>query len=249
MPIEPPNLINQLDTAKLPQHVAIIMDGNRRWAKQRHLPRLSGHRAGAKTVRNIVEFCGELHIPYLTLYAFSTENWSRPKDEVSGLFKLFMEYLKQEIDELHRKNVVLKIIGGSDRLEPDYLAKAHKLASKTWNNSGLQLNVLFNYGGRQEIIQAFKSIAMRIKENELDIDDINLDLVNSNLYTAGIPDPDLVIRTSGEMRLSNFLIWQTAYSEIYVTETLWPDFNRTELLKALLDFQNRNRRFGGTDEK
>jgi len=239
------NLVAELDLNKLPQHIAIIMDGNGRWAKRRHRPRLYGHRAGAKSVRQAVELAGELHIPYLTVYAFSTENWSRPQDEVSGLLKLLMEYLNKEIDELHRKNVIVRIIGSPDKVDKSYLSRAHEISSRTWNNTGLHFNVLFNYGGRQEIIDAFRAMAEAIANKTLKINNIDTETISQYLYTKDIPDPDLVIRTSGEMRLSNFLIWQTAYSEIYVTETLWPDFDKKDFIKALMDYQNRKRRFGG----
>lgn len=241
-------LASELDKNKLPQHVAIIMDGNGRWAKAKHRPRLFGHRAGAKSVREVVELAGELYIPYLSVYAFSTENWNRPEDEVSGLMKLLMEYLNQEIDELHQKNVVVRIIGSAEKVDSAFLAKAHKITSKTWNNTGLNFNVLFNYGGRQELTDAIKNIIRDINANIITSDMINPELINDYLYTKDIPDPDLVIRTSGEKRLSNFLIWQTAYSEIYVTETLWPDFDKKEFIKALKDYEKRNRRFGGTGE-
>jgi undecaprenyl diphosphate synthase len=241
-------LASELDSGKMPQHVAIIMDGNGRWAKQRYRPRLYGHRAGAKSVRQVVELAGELHIPYLSVYAFSTENWTRPEEEVSGLLKLLMEYLNKEIEELHRKNVIVRIIGSPERVDSAYLNKAHKITSKTWNNTGLHFNVMFNYGGRQEIVDAVKLIAGLVRDNSLDINDITTDMMPKFLYTKGIPDPDLVIRTSGEMRLSNYLTWQTAYSEIYVTDTLWPDFDKKEFLKALKDYQSRNRRFGGIGE-
>ena len=245
---ETEKLVADLDLTRLPQHVAIIMDGNGRWAKQRHRPRLYGHRAGAKSVRKVVELAGELYIPHLTVYAFSTENWTRPQNEVSGLFKLLMEYLNKDIDELHRKNVNVRIIGSPERVDQDYLSKAHKITSRTWNNTGLSFNVLFNYGGRQEITDAFKAMAEALLSNKLKPTDINSALISQFLYTKDIPDPDLVIRTSGELRLSNFLIWQTAYSEIYVTETLWPDFDKNELVKALKDYQSRKRRFGGVDD-
>jgi undecaprenyl diphosphate synthase len=241
-------LVDQLDLSRLPQHVAIIMDGNGRWAKQRHRPRLYGHRAGAKSVRQVVEFAGELHIPYLSVYAFSTENWTRPEDEVTGLLKLLMEYLNKEIDELHRKNVIVRIIGSPDKVDSAYLNKAHKITSRTWNNTGLHFNVMFNYGGRQEIVDAIKLIAGLIEEKSLKTNEITTELIPKFLYTKGIPEPDLIIRTSGEMRLSNFLLWQAAYSEIFVTEALWPDFDKIEFIKALVDYQSRNRRFGGLNE-
>jgi undecaprenyl diphosphate synthase len=241
-------LVERLDLDKLPQHVAIIMDGNGRWAKQRNRPRLFGHRAGAKSVRQVVELAGELHIPYLSVYAFSTENWTRPQDEVSGLLKLLMEFLNKEIDELHRKNVNVRIIGSPENVDAAYLNKAHKITSRTWNNTGLHFNVMFNYGGRQEIVDAVKLISKLVAEKAISADDITTETLTSFLYTKDIPDPDLVIRTSGEMRLSNFLVWQAAYAEIYVTETLWPDFDKKELIKALIDYQGRNRRFGGVSE-
>ncbi len=245
---ETAKLVADLDLDRLPQHVAIIMDGNGRWAKQRHRPRLYGHRAGAKAVRKVVELAGELYIPHLSVYAFSTENWTRPQDEVSGLLKLLMEYLNKEIDEQHRKNVNVRIIGSPERVDENYLSKAHKITSRTWNNTGLHFNVMFNYGGRQEIIDAFKAMAQDVQDHKLNPSEINPDIMSQYLYTKSIPDPDLIIRTSGELRLSNFLIWQAAYSEIYVTETLWPDFDKAEFVKALKDYQGRKRRFGGVDE-
>jgi len=241
-------LVQELDLSKLPKHVAIIMDGNGRWAKQRHRPRLYGHRAGAKSVRQAVELAGELYIPHLSVYAFSTENWSRPQDEVSGLMKLLMEYLNKEIDELHRKNVIVRIIGSAENVDAAFLRKAHNITSRTWNNTGLHFNVMFNYGGRQELTDAAKSIVTDVMQDKLKIEDITSSLIDNYLYTKDIPDPDLVIRTSGEMRLSNYLIWQSAYSEIYVTDTLWPDFDKIEFIKALNDYQTRKRRFGGVGE-
>ncbi len=242
------SLTEQLDPGRLPAHVAIIMDGNGRWARQRHRPRLYGHRAGAKAVRQVVEIAGELHLPHLTLYAFSTENWSRPRDEISGLFSLLIEYLKKETDELNRKNVVLRLIGSPAQLKPEFLKRIHDLTRKTWNNTGLHLNVLFNYGGRQEITDAVRQIAEEIKSGALAPDEINSGIISQRLYTKDMPDPDLVIRTSGELRLSNFLVWQAAYAEIHVTPVLWPDFGKAEFVKALLDYQGRQRRFGGTGE-
>jgi undecaprenyl diphosphate synthase len=241
-------LVDQLDLTKLPQHVAIIMDGNGRWAKQRNRPRLFGHRAGAKAVRQVVELAGELHIPHLSVYAFSTENWTRPEDEISGLLKLLMEFLNKEIDELHRKNVNVRIIGSPEHVDMAYLDKAHKITSRTWNNTGLHFNVMFNYGGRQEIVDAIKLLAGLVEEKALQINEITTEIIPRFLYTREIPDPDLIIRTSGEMRLSNFLIWQAAYTEYYMTEALWPDFDKKEFIKALKDYQSRNRRFGGIGE-
>jgi len=245
---EQKSLIDKIDYTKLPKHIAIIMDGNGRWAKQKHRPRLYGHRAGVKTVKKIVEIAGELNVSHLSLYAFSTENWNRPSSEITGLFKLFWEYLKIEIDELDRKNVILKILGSMDRVNPEFLKNVHQVSSKTWSNTGLHLNVLFNYGGRQEIIEAVRKIGKLVSERKLKPEEINQDSLSDYLYTSDMPDPDLVIRTSGELRLSNFMIWQTAYSEIYITDTLWPDFDQREFVKAILDYQSRNRRFGGTSE-
>jgi len=241
-------LLEGIDLHKLPQHIAIIMDGNGRWAKKKHRPRLYGHRAGANAVREVVEIAGELMIPYLTVYAFSTENWNRPKTEVSGLMKLLIEYLNKEMDELNRKNVNVRLIGSRDKLDSEFLSQAHQITSRTWKNTGLHFSILFNYGSKQELVDAIKEIAVDVINDKLSIDDINIAKIPEYLYTKGIPDPDLVIRTSGEMRLSNFLIWQTSYSELYITETLWPDFDKAEFIKALKEYQRRTRRFGGTVE-
>lgn len=225
----------------LPQHVAIVMDGNGRWASRRRKPRLYGHKQGALHARDFVEIFAEYGIPYLTLYAFSTENWSRPKAEVDGIIKLLSENLDRAVKIAHEQNIRIRHLGKEDRLPEAILKKARAAIQKTSNNSGLTVNVAFNYGGRSEIVNAAQQIIRsRIKSDSLDET-----VFSRYLYTAGIPDPDLFIRTGGEMRVSNFLIWQSAYAELYFTPVLWPDFGRDELEKALTDFGRRQRRFGG----
>lgn len=238
-------LIPKLDHTKLPVHVGIIMDGNGRWATQRRRPRIYGHRAGAKSIRQVVELGVELQLKYLTFYAFSTENWNRPEDEVKGLLKMLKERLLKEIPELNKQNIRVGIIGSDIKLDPQYLVDIHKLAAMTDKNTGMCVNIAFNYGGRLEIVEGIRKLVHDAKQKESLIENLTPEIFSSYLYTAGQPDPDLIIRTSGEKRLSNFLLWQSAYSEIYITETLWPDFGKTEMLKALLDYQDRNRRFGG----
>ena len=225
----------------LPQHVAIVMDGNGRWASRRRKPRLYGHKQGALHARDFVEIFAEYGIPYLTLYAFSTENWSRPKAEVDGIIKLLSENLDRAVKIAHEQNIRIRHLGKEDRLPEAIRKKARAAIEKTSNNSGLTVNVAFNYGGRSEIVNAAQQIIRsRIKSDSLDET-----VFSRYLYTAGIPDPDLFIRTGGEMRVSNFLIWQSAYAELYFTPVLWPDFGRDELEKALTDFGRRQRRFGG----
>ena len=225
---------------KKPNHIAIIMDGNGRWAKNRGLPRLSGHRAGTENLRRTIRAFVEFGIPYLTIYAFSTENWERHSDEVEGLMHILEEVLDSELAELHQEGVRLKHIGRLERLEKGLREKVQQSVELTENNKRLTLCIAWNYGGRDEIICAIKQI---IKDG-VSPDDVTDKLVSSYLFTAGIPDPDLIIRTSGEMRISNFLIWQSSYAEWYVTPTLWPDFDREELLKALISYSNRDRRYG-----
>ncbi|MDY0152676.1 MAG: isoprenyl transferase [Candidatus Cloacimonas sp.] len=240
------DLLPRLRLERLPAHIGIIMDGNGRWAKQRHRPHLYGHREGAKSIREIVELGVELKIAYLTFYAFSTENWNRPKDEVRGLLKLLKDRLIKEIPEMNRQNICLQFIGSTGRLEPTYWAEMLSIIEPTKKNTGMVVNIAFNYGGRLEIIEGIKKL---IAENDTaKLKDLSPDNFSEYLWTAGQPDPDLIIRTSGEMRLSNFLLWQAAYAEIYVTETLWPDFDKIELIKALLDYQARERRFGGRNK-
>ncbi|MEN8242769.1 MAG: isoprenyl transferase [Chloroflexota bacterium] len=224
----------------IPTHIAIIMDGNGRWAKARGLPRLAGHRAGTENLREIIEACVEFGVKYLTIYAFSTENWGRPRDEVEGLMNIFDEVFVRELNELHRQGAQLRHIGRLDGVRESMVDKINKGIEKTKNNDRLVLNVAFNYGGRDEII----SIIQRMLEEGVNPEDVTEDLIGAYLYTDGSPDPDLVIRTSGEMRASNFLLWQSAYSEWYFPEVLWPDFNREELLSAIEEFSQRDRRFG-----
>jgi len=235
-----------LDKEKLPKHVAIIMDGNGRWADRRSLPRTAGHRAGIESVHVAVELCGELEIPVLTLYAFSAENWKRPSREVNALMRLLLEQLRERTSELNENNVQLRVIGNMDRLPGRVVREINRSIDATKDNTGLILNLALSYGSRQEILKALRSIIADVNEGKLKADNINEDVFAQYLYTADLPDPDLLIRTSGEMRISNFLLWQLAYAEIYVTDVLWPDFRRKNLLLALLSYQQRERRFGGT---
>lgn len=230
--------------ANLPRHVAMIMDGNGRWAKQRGLPRVEGHRVGAESVRAIIRTAGELGIKYLTLYAFSVENWSRPKDEVDTLMKYLARYMKSEFAELNKSNVRLEVIGQVHRL-PEFVQKQLKKTQDGLSkNNGLTLIMALSYGGRTEIVEAVRSIAAKAKKGELDPAEINEQVVADHLYTRNWPDPDVLIRTSGEMRVSNFLLWQISYSELVVTPTLWPDFRKPQLYEALEEYARRHRRFG-----
>ncbi len=233
----------------IPRHIAIIMDGNGRWAKQRGLPRVAGHRRGVETVRSVVELSAKLDVKYLTLYTFSTENWKRPKDEVSTLMRLIVKSLQNETDELHANNVKLTTIGNFSHLPDLVRNELQQATEKTKDNTGLVLNLALSYSGRWEILEAVKKIASEVKEGKLSIDDINEKYFSSKLETSGIPDPDLMIRSGGEMRVSNYLLWQIAYSEIYVTSTLWPDFKAHDLLLAVEDYQRRERRFGLISEQ
>jgi len=234
-------LARQIEMDRLPRHVAIIMDGNGRWAGQRHLPRVEGHRAGIDSVRDVVETSARLGLDVLTLYAFSVENWKRPVTEVSTLMMLLKRYLRLELSTLLRNNIRFKVIGRTAALAPDVLEELHAAERKTSTNSGMLFNIALNYGGRSEIIDA----ARRAMASGLDPQELDEDRFSSFLYTAGQPDPDLLIRTSGEMRVSNFLLWQIAYAEIWVTDTLWPDFRCRHLLEGVLAYQKRDRRFGG----
>jgi len=228
----------------VPQHIAIIMDGNGRWAKKRGLPRLAGHRAGTENLRRVIRACVEFDVKYLTIYAFSTENWGRPVDEVEGLMHILEEVIDKELDELHQEGVQLKHIGRLDQLPPNLRNKVEKSIEVTKNNDRITVCIAWNYGGRDEIICAIKKMMTEGVKPE----DVTDSLVSQYLFTSGIPDPDLIIRTSGEMRISNFLIWQGSYSEWYVTQTLWPDFNKAELHKALAAFNKRDRRYGLVSE-
>jgi len=235
-----------IDPARLPAHIAIIMDGNGRWAGRRRLPRIAGHKAGMASVRRAVETCVQLGVKVLTLYAFSVENWKRPRPEVEALWQLLRIYLKKELLELQKNDVRLQAIGRLEALPSAVRAELDATVESTADNRGLVLNLAINYGGRAEIVDAMNSILDMARLNgSLDRLKFDEDLISTSLYTASCPDPDLLIRTSGEMRISNFLLWQIAYSELYVTETLWPDFCRTDMLKAVLEYQKRDRRYGG----
>jgi undecaprenyl diphosphate synthase len=233
----------------IPVHIAIIMDGNGRWAKRKGLPRVAGHRRGVETVRKVVELSAEMGVKYLTLYTFSTENWKRPKDEVSTLMRLIVKSLQNETDELNANNVKLTMIGDFSHLPEVVQAELKQAVKKTENNTGLQLNLALSYSGRWEIIQAVKKIAQDYAKRKIKLDEIDEKTFSKYLQTGDIPDPDLLIRSGGEMRISNYLLWQIAYSEIYVTKTLWPDFKYKHLLQAVEDYQKRERRFGLISEQ
>ena len=238
-------LLQQIDVKRLPRHVAIIMDGNGRWAQKRHLPRIAGHRAGVKIARAAIETCAKLKVPALTLYAFSLENWRRPQAEVDFLMRLLREYLKKELPSIHKNNIRLLVIGRSAQLPEAVRKDIEKAMRLTSQNTGMKLVVALNYGGRAELVDAFNAILDRVRLNGLSAFQADEETISEHLYTAGLPDPDLLIRTSGEMRVSNFLLWQIAYAELYITDALWPDFSREKLLEALLNFQQRERRYGG----
>lgn len=234
-----------VDYSCLPEHIGVIMDGNGRWAKKRGLPRSAGHSAGADTLKKIVTECNKMGIKYITVYAFSTENWKRPKDEVDYLMNLLMDYLVNAETTLAGENVVIKAIGLREQLSEELQKQIKKTEEFTKNNSGIVMNIALNYGAREELVRAMKNIATKVKDGTVDIDDINADLISDNLYTENQPDPDLIIRTSGEERISNFLLWQLAYSELWFTNKLWPDFSIADLHQAIIDYQSRNRRYGG----
>ncbi|MBW4683967.1 MAG: isoprenyl transferase [Komarekiella atlantica HA4396-MV6] len=228
----------------LPKHVAVIMDGNGRWAKRQGLPRIMGHKAGVDALKDLLRCCKDWGIQALTAYAFSTENWKRPQEEVDFLMTLFQRVLRQELREMVEENVQIQFVGNLQALPRSLQREISRSMEETRNNPGIRFTVATNYGGRQEIIQACRAIAEKVQQGLLQPHEINEELFESHLYTAGIADPDLLIRTSGEMRLSNFLLWQMAYGEMYITETLWPDFDRTEFHRALCAYQQRERRFG-----
>ncbi len=229
---------------RLPHHVAVIMDGNGRWAKRRGLPRIMGHRQGVDTLKNLLRCCKDWGIQSLTAYAFSTENWGRPAEEVDFLMTLFERVLRQELKEMIQEDVRIKFVGNLDSLPRSLQSEIQRSMSETQDNQSVNFTVATNYGGRQEIVQACRAIATQVQSGHLQPDEIDETLIAQNLYTQDIGDPDLLIRTSGEMRISNFLLWQMAYAEIYVTDTLWPDFDRAEFHQALCNYQNRDRRFG-----
>lgn len=247
MPKKVPELYEQIDRKALPAHIAIIMDGNGRWARKRGLPRVAGHRAGISAVREVVEGSAELGIPVLTLYAFSVENWKRPRTEVSTLMQLLKEYLAKELDNIHKNNIRFRTIGRTDELDASVRAELEKGIARTRGNTGMVFNVALNYSGRAEIVDAVNRILRNGGKEAAANGGITEREFAEHLYTAGQPDPDLLIRTSGELRVSNFLLWQIAYAEIWVTDTLWPDFRKRHLYEAIVAFQKRERRYGGLE--
>ena len=238
-----------VDRDRMPEHVAIIMDGNGRWAKKKGLPRLAGHNAGMKAMKKIVDHSDKLGIKYLTVYAFSTENWKRSIAEVTGIFKLLVTYVDSDLRELKENNVRVKVLGNYESLPSDAVKSLEKTLRETENNTGLQFNIALNYGGRDEIMKAVRAIGKRLEAGEISAEDISEEMISEELFTgklhADVPDPELIIRTSGELRLSNFLLWQGAYSELVFSDVLWPDFTPEEYEKAIAEYQSRERRFGG----
>lgn len=239
----------EINRDRLPQHVAIIMDGNGRWAKRKGLLRTAGHKAGVNTLKRILKVAIELKMEALTVYAFSTENWKRPHGEVDFLMRLFSDYLAKEIDEMKEDNVKIRFLGRVDELSPGLQHQIENAQTRTQENTGVKFNIAVNYGGRDEITRSVKIIARAVAEGRLSAEDIDEDRIEDTLYTAGLPPVDLVIRTSGDLRLSNFLLWQTAYAEFWFTDTNWPDFTQECFMEALLDFQGRERRFGGLKQE
>lgn len=244
---EEARLLERLDFARLPRHVAVIMDGNGRWAQKRHLPRIAGHRSGTQSARMTIETCARLKIEALTLYAFSVENWRRPKTEIDFLMQLLREYLRKEMPLIQKNAIRMRFLGRTDELPAGVQNDVREAMEKTAGNRGMTLSIALNYGGRAEIVDAMNAIFAE-RNGHGHSNKITEEQLSRHLYTDGLPDPDLLIRTSGEMRVSNFLLWQIAYAEIFVTETLWPDFTRERLLEALLEFQKRERRYGGIRE-
>lgn len=243
------DLEKQIDFNKMPSHIAIIMDGNGRWAKERGKARTYGHEHGEKAVRTIVEYCAQLKIPYLTLYTFSTENWNRPKREVDLLMKLLMNSLVKEIDRFMKNNIRLNAIGNLDSLPTKTKGKLEEVMNQTKGNTGLTLTLALSYGSREELVQAVKKISIKVKNNIISPEKIDETIINTHLYTPDLPDVDLLIRTSGEQRISNFLLWQIAYAELYFINDYWPDFSKKHLVDAIVNYQNRERRFGKTSEQ
>jgi undecaprenyl diphosphate synthase len=239
----------EIDKERLPRHVAIIMDGNGRWATQRGLTRITGHRRGKQSVQEVVETARRLGIEYLSLYAFSTENWQRPRDEVAALMRFLRHFLAAELKKMMKNGIRLLAIGNLRKLPREVQAALRQTIEDTRHNTGMTVILAVSYGAREEITEAVRAIARRVRREDIDPEDVDQELVASHLGTAGVPDPDLLIRTSGEMRISNFLLWQIAYTEIYVTDTLWPDFREREFLDAVAHFQRRERRFGRTGEQ
>jgi undecaprenyl diphosphate synthase len=238
------DLLKLIDKNRLPKHVAVIMDGNGRWAEMRRLPRVAGHRAGIESVRDIIESSARLGLQALTLYAFSVENWKRPRREIRTLMELLKKYIRLELKNIQKNNIKFQAIGRIQELEEPILKELNRAMRATEGNTGMVLNVALNYGGRAEIVDTFNRLLLEIKQNG-HTQPVSEEMISKYLYTSGLPDPDLLIRTSGEMRISNFLLWQIAYSEIYITPTYWPDFRRKHLLEAILEYQQRERRYGG----
>ena len=245
----PKSLRDKILEGNIPNHIAIIMDGNGRWARDRSLPRIAGHREGINSVREITRVCGEIGVKHLTLYTFSTENWKRPPSEVRALMALLLKTINIEIKELHKNNVRFTIIGELDSLPNSTVKGLKNGVELTSNNTGLNLCLALNYGSRKEILDAVKSISLQIQNGQLTLDQIDENLISKELYTKNIPDPDLMIRTSGEYRLSNFLLWQSAYTEIYMTDAYWPNFREEQLIESINDYQNRERRFGKVSDQ
>ncbi|MDR1616425.1 MAG: isoprenyl transferase [Syntrophomonadaceae bacterium] len=243
------SLTKSLDKTKIPVHVAVIMDGNGRWASKRLLPRSMGHRAGMNALKEVVNISGHIGVQHLTVFAFSTENWKRPTEEVSYLMSLLAEFMQKEIDELHDRDIRINILGDYKSLPLDCVNIIEKSLAKTADNKAMNLNIALNYGARLEILKTIQTIAGKVLNGELSIDEIDEECVSKLLFTKDLPDPDLIIRTAGEMRLSNFLLWQIAYSEIWVSESLWPDFKKEDFLQAIFDYQKRIRKFGDVNEK
>lgn len=237
--------INDINKECMPKHIAIIMDGNRRWAKEKGIEVKLGHKAGAENLEKLAYFANDLGLKYLTVYAFSTENWKRTKEEVGALMLLLRAYIDKLLKRTTSDNIRIKVLGDIEKIDEGLRNDILKIVESTKNNTGLTLNIAFNYGGRDEITKAVKKIASKVASNELNMQDINEQLISDNLYTEGEPDPDLVIRTGGELRVSNFLLWQIAYAEFLYVQKYWPDFSEDDLVDAIVTFQNRNRKFGG----
>lgn len=234
-----------MDKERIPSHIAIVMDGNGRWAAKRSLPRLAGHNAGMGVLKEIVKRCSSLGVGHLTVYAFSTENWKRPEEEVGGIFRILVAYVEKELAELHQNNVRVTVLGDYSALPREAVIKLDEALDRTKENTGLAFHIALNYGSRDEILQGIRSLANEVRDGRLNVEEIDAQKLSEHLYTKGIPDPDLVIRTSGEKRLSNFLLWQSAYSEFVFTDVYWPDFTPAHLDAAIEEYQGRSRRFGG----
>ncbi len=237
--------INDIDKELMPQHIAIIMDGNRRWAKERGVDPRLGHKEGAETLERIATYANEIGLKYMTVYAFSTENWKRTKEEVGALMKLLELYLDKFLNRESLRNIRIRLLGDVEGLNPSLRDRIYKIVEKSKDNTGLTLNIAFNYGGRDEIVKAVRKISERVKNDDISIDEIDEDMVSNNLYTQGEPDPDLLIRPGGEVRISNFLLWQLAYTEFLFVDKYWPDFSKKDLLEAIYTYEKRNRKFGG----